>query len=458
VKSLRAKNVYGIRRIQSGLLVLFTLLVLLIFNGSAWWIYLKVGRYLDDIFSRSLQESAELAAQALGQDPDVGRMPPGPNSLEYIERQSQLIALQQSGNFNDLFLIDPSYRNLAGVYPDFRPGAVDGLLALDRAWLEQARAGQTALTPVTHTGGLFLKTAYVPIRSTDGSVEALLVAKADVEFLKPKIAIRNTLAVITALNGLVVILLALAYAGFLRSLQRAEAGIVHGERLASLGQMAAGIAHELRNPLNIIEQTMTLLRRRYDKEQDPLFEYVPGEVTRMNDIITQFLDLSREAPVEKAPGNLAEVLDRTLALLEYRIRKNQVRLEKQYPERIPLTMDAGKMQQVFLNLCINALEAMPEREGVLRVEAKEGPGRGGWSITVEDNGAGIPREVRERIFEPFYTSKPAGTGLGLWVVEQLLALHGGRVEVDSEPGRGTRMIVSLSRETSAHRMGTGPEG
>jgi signal transduction histidine kinase len=305
VKSLRAKNVYGIRRIQSGLLVLFTLLVLLIFNGSAWWTYLKVGRYLDDIFSRSLRESAELAAQALGRDPDVGRMPPGPNSLEYIGRQSRLIALQESGNFNDLFLIDPSYRNLAGVYPDFRPGAVDGLLALDHTWIEQARSGRTALTPVTHTGGLFLKTAYVPVTGPDGSVEAILVAKANVEFLKPKIAIRNTLAVITALNGLVVILLALAYAGFLRSLQRAEARIVHGERLASLGQMAAGIAHELRNPLNIIEQTMTLLRRRYDKEQDPLFEYVPGEVTRMNDIITQFLDLSRETPFEKAPGNLA---------------------------------------------------------------------------------------------------------------------------------------------------------
>ncbi len=84
---------------------------------------------------------------------------------------------------------------------------------------------------------------------------------------------------------------------------------------------------------------------------------------------------------------------------------------------------------------------MPEREGVLRVEAKEGPGRGGWSITVEDNGEGIPREVREKIFEPFYTSKPAGTGLGLWVVGQLLALHGGRIEVGSEPGRGTRMTT-----------------
>lgn len=446
MKSLRAKNVYGIRRIQSGLLALFTLLILLLFNGSAWWIYLKVGRYLDAIFSRSLRESAELAALALSRDPDVGLMPPGPNSLEYLQRQSQLIALQRTGAFNDLFLIDPAFRNLAGVYPDFRIGTVDGLLALDRAWLDEARAGRTALTPVTRTGGLFLKTAYVPVARPGGSVEAILVARADVEFLKPKIAIRNTLAVITALNGAVVILLAFAYAGFLRSLQRAEARIVHGERLASLGQMAAGIAHELRNPLNIIEQTMTLLRRRYDKEQDPLFEYVPGEVTRMNAIISQFLDLSREAPVKKAPGNLAEVLDRTLALLEYRIRKSRVRLEKQYPERIPLTMDSGKMQQVFLNLCINALEAMPEREGVLRVEAKEEPGRGGWSITVEDNGAGIAREDRERIFEPFYTSKPTGTGLGLWVVEQLAALHGGRIEVDSAPGRGTRMTIRLHSE------------
>ncbi len=439
------RSLYGLRRLQSGLLVVFTLLILLLLNVSVWWIYWSIGGNLDKIFSRSLQESAELAALSLSQDPGVGLPAPSENSPEYLSLQAHLIRLQQAGNFNDLFLIDPAFRNLAGLYPDFKIGEVDGLLVLDQEALEQARLGRAALTPAVETEGLYLKTAYAPVYGPAQSVEAILVAKADVEFLKPKIAIRNTLAIITALTGLVVLLLAFAYWRSLRALQRTEAQIAHSERLAGLGQLAAGIAHELRNPLGIIEQTMTVLRRRYEKQPDEVFEYIPSEVARMNRIITEFLDLARERPLEIAPADLAAVLDRILGLLDHRIRKHHIELQKAYPEAIPLEIDTDKMQQVVLNVCMNAVEAMPEG-GRLTVRAETQAEPDWICVIVEDTGSGMNREQVREAFDPFHTTKPNGTGLGLSVARQIVDQHGGRIEIESKPGAGTRVSIFLRRQ------------
>ncbi len=354
-------------------------------------------------------------------------------------------SLAKAGHFTDLFLLDPTFRNLAGIYPDFRIGQVDGLLVLDRELLEQARLGETALTPAVETGGLYLKTAYAPVYGPSQTVEAILVAKADVEFLKPKLAIRNTLIAVTALAGLIVLLVAFGYWQSLCALQRNEAQIAHNERLASLGQLAAGIAHELRNPLSIIEQATTVLRRRYEKEPDEIFEYIPAEVARMDRIISEFLDLARERPLEIGLADLISVLERTLGLLEPRLRQGHIELTKAYPDSLPVALDVDKMQQVFLNLCINAVEAMPDG-GRLTIHAGAGRTPGWVELRVEDTGRGMRAEQIPRAVDPFYTTKPNGTGLGLSVARQIVAQHGGHMEIESTPGKGTRITVSLRRQ------------
>jgi len=450
MKGLSMKNLYGLRRLQGGLLVLFTLLILLLLNASAWWTYWKIGGSLEEIFSRSLKEAAELAALSLSRMPNVGIPARNENSVEYLTLQAHLIRLREAGRFTDLFLIDPTYRNLVGVYPDFSIGQVDGLLVLDRELLEEARLGQTALTPATETNGLYLKTAYAPVYGPSQRVEAILVAKADVEYLKPKIAIRSTLIVITALAGLLVLLVAFGYWQSLRALQRIESQITHNERLAGLGQLAAGVAHELRNPLGIIEQTMTVLRRRYEREPDEVFEYIPSEVARMNRIISEFLNLARERPLEIGPADLAAVLDRTLGLLDHRLREHGIEVRKAYPDALPIAVDADKMQQVFLNLCINAIEAMPEG-GRLAVQAEAKGAGSGVAVTVEDTGRGMSLEEVRNTFDLFYTTKPNGTGLGLSVARQIVAQHGGRLDIDSAPGKGTRIRVTLPGRPARHR-------
>jgi signal transduction histidine kinase len=441
LKKKTAPGLYDLRRAQSALLILFTFLVLVVLNLSAWWIYLRVGTDLEQIFSRSLKESSQLAAQALAPAIDLNFPPESTASPEFIRLQSFLMDIRAVGNYNDVFLIDPAFRTIAGVFDDAPTGQIDGVLIPDLPLLEQARQGRTTLTSCVYTGGLFLQTAFSPVYGPGGRMAGILVLKADVGYMRPRLAIRNSLIGVTALSALGVVILALGYGRMMRQLQRSEERIVQNERLAGLGQLAAGIAHELRNPLNIIEQTVTVLRRRYEKEPDELFDYIPDEVARMNRIITQFLDSSRETPVQKRPGDLAPVLERTLSLLEVQMGKSRVQLEKAWPDSLPTCFDPDRIQQVLLNLCMNALEAMPEG-GSLKVTAAVAA-RSEIRIEVEDTGQGMPPDIQARIFDPFYTQKPSGTGLGLWVVQRIIQDHAGRIEVQSTPGRGTRITLYL---------------
>jgi len=443
VNKKKTKNIYGLRRLQSGLLVLFTFGVLLILNLSAWWIYIKVERYLDEFFSRSLGESARLTASALSRFPQVDEPAESKSSRKYMELQTDLLKLQEAGNFTDLFILDSFFRNLAGVYPDFEIGKYDDLLVtLDRPLLEVARSGKTALTEGEEVGGYFLKTAYTPLTTLSGRVIAILGVKADVEYHRPKLAIRAALIAVTALSGLAILVLAIAYGGTQRALRRSEEKIVHNERMASMGQLAAGIAHELRNPLGIMEQTMTVLRRRYEKQPDEVFDYIPSEISRMNRIITEFLDLAKESPLQLQTANLSSVLDRTLSLLEFRLKAQQIKILKDYPERIEAFFDPEKMQQVFLNLLMNALDAMP-LGGPLKVSYLREATSSRHCVMIEDCGEGIKKENLQKIFYPFYTTKENGTGLGLSVAQQIVQQHGGRLEIESVEGKGTVVKVFL---------------
>lgn len=437
-----SKSVYGLRRLQSVLLGAFALLVILILNAGAWWVYLEIGGYMERVFARSLKDAASLAAVSLSQGPDpMVASAEGPNSLSYLEIQNELERIREAGNFTDVFLIDTQGRNLVGLHPQFETGAAEGLTVLNPVVLEKAQRGRTALTETVQEQGLYFRAAFAPVTSFIDEPEAILVARADVEYMEPLRAVRNALIAATLLVAFLVAALAYGYGRTLKAIQRSEEKLIENERLASLGRMAAGIAHELRNPLGIIEQTMTVLRRRYEKQPDEIFDYIPSEVSRMNRIVTEFLDLARQSPLEVGPANLSSVIDRTLNLLEYKLRSARVEVKKDYPENCLSLIDPEKIQQVFLNLCLNAIEAT-EEGGALHVSATESR-NGAVCVSFSDTGKGMSQEEVARAFDPFYTAKDGGTGLGLSVARQIVAQHGGSIEVESTPGKGTTMRVYL---------------
>jgi len=216
------------------------------------------------------------------------------------------------------------------------------------------------------------------------------------------------------------------------------------EELASVATLAAGLAHEIGTPMGVIRGHAELLERSVADERGRWrLRTIQEQIDRISRIIEALLDLARPHRPDFRPTALADVLEGTLAFLGEKFRRRRIEVEQAFREVPPVLGDREKLQQVFLNLYLNAADAMREG-GTLRVglDADE-PGQ--VRVRVADDGAGIPPEALPRIFEPFYTTKEsgAGNGLGLVVVKSIVGDHGGTIGVTSEPGRGTEFQVLL---------------
>lgn len=221
------------------------------------------------------------------------------------------------------------------------------------------------------------------------------------------------------------------------------------EKLAALGTLSTGLAHELNNPIGIISSRIELMlmeaeTRQLHPEVSEDLRVLHRHSQRVARIAQGLLSFARQSPAERGSVDLNRVVEDTLLLVEKQMSKEGIqviaRLDRTLP---PLSGDANALQQVVLNLLTNAREAMPGG-GEVRIETGLAPGRRGWvRLTVADTGPGIPVEELPKIFDPFYTTKSEGTGLGLSVSYGIVRDHQGTVDVDSEPGKGTAFILTF---------------
>jgi two-component system, NtrC family, sensor histidine kinase HydH len=243
-----------------------------------------------------------------------------------------------------------------------------------------------------------------------------------------------------------------------RSLQEAEAAVRRSDRLAALGQLTAGLAHELRNPLGTIRASAEMLARKVGAEDavaGELAGFISSEVDRTNSLITRFLEFARPLKLRLAPTSLAEVLDRAVAELERHNPPYEVAIHKNYaPDIPPLNLDAELMQRVFYNLLVNAAQATAAG-GSITIKTR--PFSTGAEVSVIDRGSGIAAEHLESIFNPFFTTKQDGVGLGLAIVSKIVDEHGGRVALESEPGQGSVFRVFLLDANSGAESAVGDQ-
>jgi two-component system, NtrC family, sensor histidine kinase HydH len=228
--------------------------------------------------------------------------------------------------------------------------------------------------------------------------------------------------------------------------QRALEGQLHqSERLAALGEMTAGVAHEVRNPLGIISSTAELLRDRLARyePQNRLAQIIVEEANRLNEKVTEFLDFARPRVPNLRPCNLEAVLDRGLEFLAPEIERLGIKVRREYRlNGRPLAADPDLLHQAFLNLLLNAIQAMPGG-GRLIVATRPGPqGRGG-EIRFQDSGDGIDSESLKKVLNPFFTTKEKGSGLGLPIVKSIIETHQGTMKIDSVVGDGTTITITL---------------
>lgn len=245
-----------------------------------------------------------------------------------------------------------------------------------------------------------------------------------------------------------------------RRLEQAQAEARRSERLAALGQLSAGLAHEIRNPLGVIKGSAEMLTQKLQASDElarELAGYISTEVNRLSALVTEFLDFARPLHAQPQPADLTALLDRVLQVVAGRFAGKLgqvVRVERHYASGLPLVpLDESLCEQAFLNLVQNAYEAMEERGGTLRVDvqfaAKDG--RDGVELRLADTGPGVPEELREEIFNPFVTTKKTGVGLGLSIVSKIVDGHGGliRVENAAEGGAGFTLFFPLEESGDA---------
>jgi signal transduction histidine kinase len=221
--------------------------------------------------------------------------------------------------------------------------------------------------------------------------------------------------------------------------------VLQTEKLSALGRMAAGIAHEINNPLAGILLYSTNLLKKTPKDgpmRDGL-EIIVHETQRCGNIIQELLEFSREGEPDKALANINDVIEKAFNIVENELRLHHIDIRKQLSvDMEDIFLDANQMEQVFVNLLLNAVEAIQER-GKVTIRSHMGLDEKSEIVEVEDTGCGIPPENIERIFEPFFSSKANGTGLGLAVSFGIVQKHGGKIKVASQVGHGTKFTIEL---------------
>jgi two-component system sensor histidine kinase PilS (NtrC family) len=238
----------------------------------------------------------------------------------------------------------------------------------------------------------------------------------------------------------------------LTELRRMQIKVERAERLAGIGRLAAGIAHEIRNPLASISGSMEMLKTSPGADEDSrqLMDIAVREVDRLNRLITDLLDYARPKTEERQRLDLGELVGEIVRASQQE-RRPGIRLGLHATPEVMVEGASGQLRQVVWNLIRNAAEAMPDG-GDLQVRVE----RDGGSpvLVVSDTGAGIPKAHLERIFEPFYSTKVSGSGLGLATVARIVDDHRGHIDVESEPGRGTTFTVRFSSGGAVSRRST----
>jgi signal transduction histidine kinase len=279
-----------------------------------------------------------------------------------------------------------------------------------------------------------------------------------VEKLRSELYHRTAAAAVVSLLG---IMAASAAVGILyRRTRRIDEARVEAERRAELGEVAAGLAHEIRNPLNAMSLNLELLEEQLGRgpagvaspavSAADLAQAARLETARLSRLLTDFLSYARPSPISAVPADLNEAAGEAVSFLLPEARKRGIVLDfEPHPGGAPARLDAARVKQVVLNLVGNALDAVEsERAGAREVHVRVDADGSFWRLTVSDLGPGVSPERKEELFRLFESTKPAGTGLGLPIADRIVRAHGGLLALHSEPGQPTRAVATFPKLAS----------
>lgn len=463
--------------------------LLLAFNGGSWLALRYLRQLRESELETRLIAVGQTVAATLTPDNylvlsfrtaegtlDVDLLRSYRDAPSYQDLLTLLRRVGEASELTTITLVTADGRVVADPDEPERIGESWGLLPLDAREIQEAMQGRPATTPLYRIGEDLHKRAYIPVRAENGSVIALLRLGASRDYLAVLVRLQKTLTLMLIFSTTVVLLVAWVLYRLIGRVLAAERAMSQDDRLRSLGTLAAGLAHEIRNPLAIIRLTCEELRAlatqgptspgnkptasdaskasspACESPSEPLIHDIQEEVRRLETLVEQFLSFARlddlrSARARGAPADALETVRRVLRLFEKSLPSNRIQLQSDLPAApLPrVILDDKELEQALLNVLRNAAEALPAAGGTIHVSLSDRQSRGALFV-VRDTGRGMTEAIRRQAFDPFFSTKSGGTGLGLSLVSQLLAAVGGHIELAGAPGKGTeaRLYIPYS--------------
>jgi signal transduction histidine kinase len=402
------------------------------------WLYIdQVERAFRSELENKLSAAGRLITRLLD-DTEISSIIPGEKtSIEYLYYRQLFEEIVTENNLQNIILFSPAKEILVSV-PDISD-AISSPSLIRNENFEKAVNGKFSASGIQEFSGEQFMTVFIPVLNIDGFVTAVVLLEAPANYFSVLSKLRNRVLLFSAINFVLLALFAFFLYKIMKRTIEYQTQIKDEEHLVQLGTMAATVAHELRNPLNIIEGTNDIIRKKYSDKKDEIFTFIPDEVERLSKLIDNFLHLARMPVLKPEERDIDTIISRLkLSISE----KDAERVQFHKPDK-PITFitDFDLLQQALLNLIINALQADKKGDSV-QVFFDRTP-KNHLMCKVEDTGSGIKPELQDRIFEPFFTTKESGTGLGLAITKRLVQNLGGDLTLESQPGKKTVFTISL---------------
>ena len=412
------------------------LVVLLLVNALGWLYLQRIKSFFISDLKFRLENIANISAKLID-TADISFIVPGDQtSPEVIYYQSLLSEIKENNRLQDILILSPTLETLVNTIPEI-PTDVSQRTP-ERSLVTRALSGESSTGQLQTLGDHKFLTAVTPLIDTDNVIVGLLVVEARADFFDMLDQFNQGLLIFSFLNS--VLILSVAFLLF-RSIKRVfllQNLIKNQEHLVKLGEMAASVAHELRNPLGIMKGANSIIQKKYGSKKDEVFTYIPNELNRLNKLIEDFLTFARTKTVNVQNVNL-EILLTKIKVGFSEIPKLDISLD--IPNDFPDIMsDIDALEQILLNIFKNSIQAMPN--GGKIIAKCELAGRG-IQIHITDIGPGIPIEIMDRIFDPFFSTKEEGSGLGLAISRRLIEQINGDIYIRSSGAGGTTVSIDL---------------
>jgi signal transduction histidine kinase len=415
-------------------------LILLALNVVGWRVQASTRRALEAELGERLRAIAIAAAQPV--DPDyVDEIRTGPGgSLSELVVLDHFRRLEQALDVANIVLLDPTGRTLVDLSGSVETGEVHPVVRLHAGAFALASSGSGSTSELYRSNGVFYKNGYAPVKDVGGDVLAVVAVESGARYFETLKRLAGAITLANAASGIVVVVLGAFLFHVLRTQARLDETLRRTESLTLMGELAASVAHEVKNPLGIIRATAETIKKRHGTG-DELFDYIPEEVDRLTGIVNTYLDFARGGtPAAGGVSNVHEAVDSVLQLTRRDLGAASVSVEAPIDEALVARVEPTALRQVLLNLVVNAAQAMPHG-GVLRIAAA----REGRQVVIEvsDTGVGIAPQDLKRVFRPFYSGREKGSGLGLAIAHRVVTDAGGEIRVESERGVGTTFTLTF---------------